>query len=321
MKPMIFVSLAVAVTAVSPVPAGATIATFANYSGVGGANLYWQRTGTTYTVATPAAVAPLRLATVRGTPSQQAAIIAANAAATTAHTDAVAAAQADADTATAASKASALATAGGNLFTIATPDSTTPGTVATKFSFLNPVLFALGALDASFQLNAVATPGSVAQRTSGYDFQPIFSGSFSFTYTGATTLHVLGHAYRTGANLLTANFVGGSIAGQDGGTSGSATASTSVPGETITYTSDLIRFTHTISQDFAISASSITSALGFSQYQALNSFSATTTGLFATQPLPELTASVPEPATWAMLVAGFGLVGVGVRRRTGALAA
>ncbi len=27
------------------------------------------------------------------------------------------------------------------------------------------------------------------------------------------------------------------------------------------------------------------------------------------------TVSVPEPATWAMMVAGFGLVGVGVRRR------
>ena len=27
------------------------------------------------------------------------------------------------------------------------------------------------------------------------------------------------------------------------------------------------------------------------------------------------TISVPEPATWAMMVAGFGLVGLGVRRR------
>ncbi len=320
MKPMLFATIAAAVTAVSPAPGAAAIATFANYSGIGGANLYWQRAGTTYAVATPAAVAPLHLATVRGTSSQRAAIIAANAAATTAHTAAVAAAQAAADTATAASKASALATAGGNLFTIATPGGTTPGAVATKFSFLQPVLFALGALDARFELNAVATPGSVAQSTSGYDFQPVFSGGFSFTYTGATALHVLGHVYRTGTNLLTANFVGGSIAGQDGGTSGSATASTSVPGETITYTSDLIRFTHTVSQDFAISASSITSSLGFSQYQALNSFSATTTGLFATQPLPELTASVPEPATWAMFIAGFGLVGTGARRRSPAIA-
>ncbi len=33
-----------------------------------------------------------------------------------------------------------------------------------------------------------------------------------------------------------------------------------------------------------------------------------------------LTASAPEPATWALLVAGFGLVGVGLRRRGEAVA-
>ncbi len=315
MKRLIFALLAAA-AAVSTAPAAAAIATFANYSGVGGANLYWQRTGTTYTVATPVAVASPHLQTVRGTTAQREAITAANAAATATYNAAVAQAQSDADTATAASKASALATAGGNLFTVAAPGVTAPGTVATKFSFLNPVLYALGSLDAAFTLNAVATPGSIAQGTNGYDFQPVFSGTFTFTYTGATPLAVLGRTYRTGANLLTANFTNGAIAGQNGSTSGSATASTSVPGETIVYTSDLIRFTHTTAQDFAISASSITSALGFSPYQALNSFSAVTTGLFATEPLPVLTAAVPEPAVWTMFVAGFGLVGLGMRRTT-----
>ena len=33
------------------------------------------------------------------------------------------------------------------------------------------------------------------------------------------------------------------------------------------------------------------------------------------------TISVPEPATWAMMVAGFGLVGLGVRRRSAAVVA
>lgn len=32
-------------------------------------------------------------------------------------------------------------------------------------------------------------------------------------------------------------------------------------------------------------------------------------------------AAVPEPAMWAMLVAGFGLVGAAMRRRSGAVAA
>lgn len=38
---------------------------------------------------------------------------------------------------------------------------------------------------------------------------------------------------------------------------------------------------------------------------AFNSFSFT----------PTVTAGVPEPATWAMMIAGFGLIGAGLRRR------
>lgn len=34
----------------------------------------------------------------------------------------------------------------------------------------------------------------------------------------------------------------------------------------------------------------------------------------------EVTGNVPEPGTWAMMIAGFGLVGAGLRRRRGMLA-
>ncbi len=41
----------------------------------------------------------------------------------------------------------------------------------------------------------------------------------------------------------------------------------------------------------------------------------------ATLVITEAGAAIPEPATWAMLIAGFGLVGTGLRRRRAAVAA
>jgi tryptophan-rich sensory protein len=272
MTRFILLAATAVIAATGVVPASAQITTFANYSGVGGANMYWQRTGTTYSAV--------------GTAAQ-----------------------------IAASQASATATAGGHFFTIAAPTSTTVGAVASKFTFLNTALYVLGALDASYTFDATANPGSVAQKAGGFVYQPIMSGTFSFIYTGTTDLHVNRAVYHTGANLLSATFASGTIAGQIGATSGSANASTSVDGETIAYTSDFIDFTRTFDQDLSISLSSITRSLAAVSYQALRSFATTTTGSFSTDPLPVLTSATPEPASWALLVAGFGLVGVARRGR------
>ncbi len=272
MTRFILLTATAAIAATAATPASADITAFANYSGVGGANMYWLRSGTTYSSV--------------GTPTQ-----------------------------IAASRASAIATAGGRFFTIATPTSTTVGAVASKFTFLNPVLYALGQLDASYRFDATATNGSVAQTAGSFVYQPIVSGTFAFIYTGAGDITVNRVVYHTGSNLLSATFTGGTIAGQNGATSGSATASTSVAGETITYTSDFIDFSHTTAQDLSISLSSITNGLNAGSFQALRSFATTTTGSFSTDPLPTLTSATPEPESWAMLITGFGLVGAARRGR------
>jgi len=60
--------------------------------------------------------------------------------------------------------------------------------------------------------------------------------------------------------------------------------------------------------------------LGLTANGRLNSFSATTNGLFSSDPAPLVGGVVPEAATWALMLLGFGGVGsvmrVGRRRST-----
>jgi len=57
--------------------------------------------------------------------------------------------------------------------------------------------------------------------------------------------------------------------------------------------------------------------LGSTRFNAaiLDYSSLTVTSNAVTPPTPPVQPSVPEPATWAMMLAGFGMVGAGVRRR------
>jgi hypothetical protein len=106
------------------------------------------------------------------------------------------------------------------------------------------------------------------------------------------------------ANLLTLTFAGATLAGAGG--SGALFGST--PGGTVTYTSDFLDFTGQAAGDFAIGLSAITPGFGATVWTA------DSVGTFASDSAGIVTG-IPEPATWAMMIIGFGGVGALTRRR------
>lgn len=222
---------------------------------------------------------------------------------------------------------------GGSLFTYVppvsggtfNPNGAAPGAVDVTFSFLQPALAAaVTNAAAKFTMNLSVANAPAAQQTVFNQTQIAqlgLSGSFSFKSAGAITIGA--NVFAAGSNLLTATLISDqSIMGQNLATSGGLSAATS-SGATITYTSDFLDFSNTVNRDASLSLSAITSLVngqnrGLNQASAdtaLRSFRATATGSFSSDPAPTVTA-IPEPATWGMMLAGFGLIG-GMARRTG----
>lgn len=204
-------------------------------------------------------------------------------------------------------------TNGGVLYTTATGTATVPGAVNVKFTFLQPALNVyINDVTAKFSLNAT-TAGDPATLSAGNLTQNIDSGSFSFVTTSAITIG--SHFFAAGSNLLSGTFTNAALFGQNGGSSGSFSGSTD-GGNVVTFSSDFLDFSNTVTRDFAIAMTSINPVLNrpTSALNSLRSFRATSSGTFSSDPAPGITI-LPEAATWGMMLAGFGLVGVVARRR------
>jgi len=221
---------------------------------------------------------------------------------------------------------------GGKLFTYAAPmgggafnpSTAAPSAVDVTFKFLQPQLAGfVNNVAAKFTMNLTVTNSPATQMTlfnQSYIAQWGLSGNFSFISKNAITIG--SKTFAAGANLLSATLINDqTIFGQNQATSGGISAATS-SGATIVYTSDFLDFSNTVNRDASFSLSAITSLvnkqnLGLNQLNAssaLRSFRATATGSFSSDPSPIVTA-IPEPATWAMMLGGFGLIG-GIARRT-----
>jgi hypothetical protein len=194
---------------------------------------------------------------------------------------------------------------GGSIFSTVGGGSSL-GSPTVTFNFLDTSLY-LNNLSAKFTLTGTAPSGNPA---SNAVLQPGIGtaaapGSFSFIYTGPNT-SFMGKNYVSGVtNLLSGVYTLAQISGS--GTSGSFHDSDTIG--TLSFTSDIITNLPTaVTQDFSLSLVSINPKLGYTPGQSLNSFKSGATGIFSA-------GFVPEPATWAMMIVGFGMLGLAARRR------
>lgn len=207
----------------------------------------------------------------------------------------------------------------GTIFTTSSPTATTPGSTIVDFNFLvgglpqgvRAVFTLFGSTTNTPAIFVGGCPGPTC-----FIIQSNITGSFSFVAqaTSGGSQTVGAYTIPDGTNLLTAtNYVGALIAGVANGSSAAFTG-TDPAGGSITYTSDSmfgLDFANTSSRDFSMTLGSLTVPFNAKPNAALTTFRASDNGTFGSEPSP----SVPEPATWALFIAGFGMVGLQVRRR------
>ena len=165
---------------------------------------------------------------------------------------------------------------------------------------------------ANFTLSG-STTASPAQVSGGGIDQNITTGTFNITATSGFTYGDV--VILAGDSLLSGSFSSVSVQGNTGQTLASLLGSTS-GGSTISFTSPLFNFAPGSQLGFTFGLGSLAPALGVtSSATTVNSFRSTISGTFQSDPAPEFPGSVPEPATWGMMIIGMGLVGVATRRR------
>jgi hypothetical protein len=170
-----------------------------------------------------------------------------------------------------------------------------------EFSFLNSSLSSLSNLPALFTFAATAPANDPAVAASGNLTESNLSGTFNFTYEGATPLTVGTHTYTTGANLLSGTFSGASLTGPQSGSTGSVQDSI-LSGGTVTYNSAFTGFSATGDKAFSLELTSVSPSYDATAGQSVNGFTAVSTGSFSAD-------LVPEPASWALMILGCGLAG------------
>ena len=204
---------------------------------------------------------------------------------------------------------------GGHFFSVTGNTQTAAHGVATHFTFVDPALAALAFIPATFMLDATVSAGHPATvNGAGVFTETDLNGSFSFIYTGATQLNFHGSGIDLihNSNLLSGVFTDAWIQGQGG--SGSANLAHE-NGGSMHYTSDYEKFAHLSAgtEEFALNLLSATPNFGANAGKAMKTFRANGGGNFSFD-------AAPEPATWGLMIVGFGGVGAMVRRRRTATA-
>ena len=121
-------------------------------------------------------------------------------------------------------------------------------------------------------------------------------------------------------NLLTITFNAASIGYASlFGVSGANSLAFSASNGSVTFTSDFLNFSQSSTNDLGLALTGLSNAVGITG-SFLSPFLADATGTFSSDPgataiLAHTTAPVPEPETYAMMLAGLALVGFVSRRK------
>ncbi len=211
-------------------------------------------------------------------------------------------------------------TADATLYSTATGNGG-PGAAVVRFSFTQPLISDfVKNVNALFTYNATIARGTPATFDGTNYQQGGIAGSFSFLTTSAITIsgpHFVTHTYAAGSNLLSGTFTKSVLFGAG---SSATTSSSTLGGATVVFSSDFLDFSNTVDRDRGLTLTAIAPKLSIHSglNQALSGFRATAGGQFSSDPAPLVNglAVVPEPSSWLLMIAGFGLVGVSARRRS-----
>jgi hypothetical protein len=121
--------------------------------------------------------------------------------------------------------------------------------------------------------------------------------------------------FTNGGNQLTVNFTDATFSFD--ATGGSASLISTDPSSPIFYTSDLLDLPAFTFRNFSIAFTGLTPAFSIAANGYGSNFNANVAGSFA----GSTGSAVPEPAMWAMMLAGFGFTGAAMRRRRPAMIA
>ena len=209
----------------------------------------------------------------------------------------------------------------GNVSNIATAGNPAAYSTATKvkFSYVGLPSSQVGQYLSPFVTNVdaylIISATSTTPAQSGFGSFGQFTQNGSFSIVAAGPLTVGSQSFLIGEDLLSGAFTNAVLTGQANASSGSFAAST-LGGATLTFNSNnFLDFSNVVNTDMAIALTSISPGLVRTYGTgSLRSFRASAVGEFSSDPAP-IVVGVPEPEVWGLLVVGFGLVGVQVRRR------
>lgn len=166
--------------------------------------------------------------------------------------------------------------------------------------------FSNASITATGMFTFTGTGSAIASVAGTTVTQTIASGSFALT-----TLAPITFGSFTGTNILSASFTNGLITAVLG--TRTPQISVNTPFSTVTsWSSDFNTSANLSLTDFSITTSGATPLIALiaagGGNQKLRGFQSSEAGTFDV-------AIVPEPANWAMLITGLGLIGVSMRRR------